>query len=357
MKVPNSMCINGSCQCKSNFVQIRRDKCLAPAKMDDYCLKDEQCTLGGKYTRCKFIIPRVYGKCRCPLGYVVTDDKQCLPSIGSKCELNSECSKITPNSICSKTTGQCECDVDYKASDDRSKCELIFKPSETPNDIIEEDSSSALDLGPVSLGKRCRSSIECQIRDPYSACINGICECLSRTSKCNSFNPGCHNDTFQCRSGQCISWYFVCDKTKNCEDGSDEDECEPFKCPREAFQCDDGSCLSRSAVCNGRWECPDGSDEARCYKGIPCDKKSFRCKSGQCLPQYTFCNAVTDCLDGSDEIQSVCEYSTKCPKGMFQCENKKCRSTAILCSGVDGCGDNSDEERCEVCYCEKPPNY
>lgn len=62
--------------------------------------------------------------------------------------------------------------------------------TETPNDIIEEDSSSALDLGPVSLGKRCRSSIECQIRDPYSACINGICECLSRTSKCNSLNPG-----------------------------------------------------------------------------------------------------------------------------------------------------------------------
>lgn len=208
----------------------------------------------------------------------------------------------------------------------------------------------------VSLGKFCTRDIECQVRDPYSVCVNNICDCAHPTSKCSASNTGCHKDTFQCKNGQCISWYFVCDKNKNCDDGSDEENCGSTRsCPSTAFACDDGTCLSRASVCNGRWECPDGSDEARCYKGVACDDKSFRCKSGQCLPQYTFCNAVTDCIDGSDEDEAVCEQSKECPKDTFQCaNNNKCRSTAILCSGVDGCGDNSDEDRCEVCFCNKP---
>ena len=28
LKVPNSECVDGLCQCKSNFVPLRRDKCL-----------------------------------------------------------------------------------------------------------------------------------------------------------------------------------------------------------------------------------------------------------------------------------------------------------------------------------------
>lgn len=50
------------------------------AKLDDYCLNDQQCVLGGKYTYCKYIIPRIYGKCRCPAEFVVTEDNKCLPS-------------------------------------------------------------------------------------------------------------------------------------------------------------------------------------------------------------------------------------------------------------------------------------
>jgi len=58
--------------------------------------------------------------------------------------------------------------------------------------LLEEtvDESSTLSVEPVSLGKSCNTSVECQVRDPFSACIDGICECISKTSTCSSLNRG-----------------------------------------------------------------------------------------------------------------------------------------------------------------------
>ncbi|RWS05191.1 Low-density lipoprotein receptor-related protein 2-like protein, partial [Dinothrombium tinctorium] len=282
--------------------------------------------------------------------------------LGSKCFSNRDCEAVTPNSVCQSPSlrlsdggSVCSCKKGFEASKNQTACEAKKTVVISVFDSLTTEASDNLtDISVVSLGKRCNSSLQCRIRDPYSACINGVCECIEKTSECSSFNRGCYNDTFQCRNGKCISWYFVCDKVANCEDGSDEEECIKFHCPKEAFQCKDGTCLSRGSVCNGKWECPDGSDEAQCYKGIKCNSKAHQCKSGQCLPQYTFCNAIDDCLDGSDERPEICEKASSCPKGTHQCANNKCRSTAILCSGVDGCGDNSDEDLCEVCYCKNP---
>ena len=182
-----------------------------------------------------------------------------------------------------------------------------------------------------SLGKPCSSSAECRARDPHSDCVGGLCECTRPTIKCSSNSTGCHGDTFQCRNGQCVSWYFVCDQIRNCEDGSDEDECQPFNCPPEAFQCDNGACLARGKLCNGKRDCADGSDERLCsppaagqhqregpslaaptrdggsHSPGACHPKAFTCDDGHCLPAYVFCNAVEDCADGSDENEALCE--------------------------------------------------
>lgn len=177
-----------------------------------------------------------------------------------------------------------------------------------------------------SLGKPCASSRECQARDPHSGCVQGVCECLAPSARCRANTTGCHKDTFQCRNGQCISWYFVCDQFKNCDDGSDEDECRPGSCPPEAFQChSDGACLTLGKLCDGRRDCADGSDELRCatVSAAPqlapgehagrrpgparCHPRAFTCNNGQCLPAYVFCNAVADCADGSDESEALCE--------------------------------------------------
>jgi len=196
-----------------------------------------------------------------------------------------------------------------------------------------------------SLGKPCRTSAECRARDPHSHCLGGVCECVRPTRACSSRSTGCPADTFQCRNGQCISWYFVCDSLNNCDDASDELECLRGACPAAAFQCrSDGVCVSRGKLCNGRADCADGSDEWQCGRnssasslwigdqggktgeqekdssssGRPatppsspaakeCHPQAFACLDGTCLPNYVFCNAVLDCPDGSDELEQVCD--------------------------------------------------
>lgn len=291
-------------------------------------------------------------------------------------------SKLTKNfRDPANSANSCRCSADYKESEDRTSCikvskrpasvvhlaPMVYPVASASNNINHrvapkrsfppphEPFNSSLNLLPVSIGKRCRNSYECKLRDPYTYCSpDGVCDCINRNSKCSAQNnTGCYADTFQCRDGTCISWYFVCDGQPTCEDNSDESECVRYACPKEAFQCDDGHCITKAKVCDGKADCLDGSDELQC-KRHQCGEQSFRSRDGQCLPLYTFCNAVVDAADKSDEDRSVCESSQKCPEQSFQCRNGKCRSTAILCSGADGCSDNSDEEKCYACYCDRP---
>ena len=49
----------------SNFLLLH---CFAAAKLDEICMENEQCTLADKWSYCKFVIPRAYGRCQCEPG-------------------------------------------------------------------------------------------------------------------------------------------------------------------------------------------------------------------------------------------------------------------------------------------------
>lgn len=301
---------------------LDNDDCLL-ATRNSVCLDEHDEADGNQRTKwAKWASSKASRRrCRCSPGYSESSNLlECEPAPRPLVSLSSasSMSSHTQYDVITASTS-----ADVTPNSDQTKL------SQTNKDEESEQGKKQLAKLASSLGKPCSSGSECKRRDPNSDCIGGVCECSRPTSGCSSNSTGCHKDTFQCRNGQCISWYFVCDQIKNCDDGSDEQGCElKFACPPEAFQCLDGSCLTRAKVCNGKRECPDGSDEFQCSPGEispssvaslavanwsslaggrGCHPRAFQCADGQCLPAYVFCNAVEDCSDGSDERPQLCE--------------------------------------------------
>jgi hypothetical protein len=59
----------------------------------------------------------------------------------------------------------------------------------------------------------------------FSECINGTFHC----NKLNDCIPKCSKREFTCnKTGDCIPLQWVCDKTQDCDDGSDEINCRTY---------------------------------------------------------------------------------------------------------------------------------
>lgn len=372
MRVSNSACIQGFCRCGADHVPYRRNNCLRAARVGTMCRSHDQCRLASWGTFCNYTVPRVLGRCECPSDLPRSGNTcgHLRYSLGSACGTSAQCSTYVPGSVC-----VIQHDVPMAAPRDLSPNSISAIPGVGPRPLgvplavcscppghLEAENGTRCipilkDAGvtPASLGHRCEGSNQCRASDPFTYCRAGVCHCVHDSRECSADNRGCHKDTFQCASsGKCISWYFVCNGERECEDGSDESHCVPHRCPSLAHTCADGTCISQARVCDGEPDCSDGSDEASCHGSCPAS--TFRCNDGRCLPGFVFCNAITTCKDGSDENVTACIQgsitASYCP---FRCRNGRCRSTAILCSGKNGCGDNSDEENCSVCSCSRSP--
>ncbi|KAB1257521.1 Low-density lipoprotein receptor-related protein 2 [Camelus dromedarius] len=176
----------------------------------------------------------------------------------------------------------------------------------------------------------------------------------------------CTRSSVPCRNGQeCISRENLCDGKRDCEDGSDEENCSQFCNRPGVFQCLDGNkCIEEKYHCDGAQQCLDGSDELDCWKPVEdcslrCDKtrfyekcstSEFKCQNGQCVSSSLRCDGNRDCLDHSDE-EGCPAWPLTCLSGEVKCPRSgECVLAEWICDHDLDCKDGTDEK---VCACEQ----
>ena len=199
----------------------------------------------------------------------------------------------------------------------------------------------------------------------------------------------CQPEEFQCKQEiYCIPERWRCDNYIDCNDGTDEMDCEltwnnsrkkrQEDCNKDQFQCQtSGFCIPRIWLCDGTEECSDGSDEANCPQFFEndtsiqssnklairstCEEDEFECEATKdCIPKRWVCDGFEDCNDNSDEIDcfltssststttTATTTSLACSREEFQCDYQfgSCLPIRYICDDIVDCFDGSDEENC-----------
>ncbi|KAH6919921.1 hypothetical protein HPB50_029090 [Hyalomma asiaticum] len=178
---------------------------------------------------------------------------------------------------------------------------------------------------------------------------------FSLTKVLDSPTP-CSGHQFTCVSeAKCIPRSSRCNGVRDCNDGSDEQDCHANRtCLEAEFLCEQGGrCIPAAWRCDSFRDCIDGADESGCPGNGSCTDDEFQCKSsGQCLPIASMCNGHRECADGSDEDIEMCQRIKNCPPDEFGCAGIQggvtCMPKERRCDGRRDCADGMMKSNCRT---------